>query len=69
MDNAIMETIRKCTFKYSKNKENGMNKWFNNELKIMKINKINKHDTTKMENTNEACVNVYSDWKCLQDEN
>lgn len=57
LDDAFKESVRKCTHVRVLNKKNNVNKWFNEELRQMKTEKIWKYQKAKFENTNEAWDN------------
>lgn len=52
-DDCVEKVIKKFTFK-KKISEKGCNKWFNNELRTLKREKILKYQRAILENTNEA---------------
>lgn len=54
MDEAFEQTIEKLTYKKKINNQNIVNSWFNNDLRIMKRDKIDKYNKAKIDNTAES---------------
>lgn len=59
-DKCLEDTIRKFTSKTLVNRQNYVNKWFNNELHQIKQDKIIKYQIAKIENSVEAWANYKS---------
>lgn len=56
-DNGFKETIKTFTNKKIIQEKNNVNRWFNNEVRLMKKDKIIKYQTAKLKNTNQAWTN------------